>query len=497
MSSVKTLVPVLLLSVGCAPQSAEVVSGSFVAFFSERVSASLGKEEVDPTDFDTNYTVDCRDAGYYLQEQVWNGSAAVPDEFAAAGQFACRSDERDFRLEDSIGCGPQAAAVPNGFSYCGEDGRDGTDYAQYPAENEVWINQAGFRVVTEELEPWRGEAVITAEGDLQIGFHHRLPGGADFRFTFTIDPDFQPTRCDVQDDLSVKAAPFDGDWIENWSEELPRILDRNERYRAAFEHMEPFLEDGRLFFLNGQSFQRNPRSPDDAWSLPDQYEAGTARGKISEELLIQRQSIWAFPFVYAAVDDPADDGEDAPPPPFETQDLWFCDYDPEDTSENPACQNYQPEIRSVFEADSRFEPDPGSRFPDLNTMEAFIEETADRTANELRRVLRPVNGEDPIYEYRPLTHMNRWRPRDVPPAGFDGWGEMHYNYVVFSGDSELEVGGAAEGAFTLALEAQDSWTQVFVKGRFVIDRIRQDRWVTEDLRESKAEENDVELCFQQ
>ena len=430
MPSIKNLVPLLFLA-ACAPQSAELQNGSYVAFMAEGTSLSLSKGEVDPSLYETSYNLDCRD-------------------------FENAQDRNLFQLEDPIPCG-----------------------ATFPTEHELWANDAGFRVVTEELEPWRGEAFIGAEGDMQIGFHHRVPGGADMRFLMVVDPNFQPTTCVPSGDGTVSVEPLDGDWIENWSTELDTIASANGGVDPAFAHLEPYLDGGRLFFLNGTSYQVNPLNADpssgnDFWLLPDQFEAGATRGKIAEELLLMRQSIWGRPMVYQVVEDEED--EDAAP--FEQTDLWWCRLNEGDNPNNAEC---------AFPA----------LYDDMDDLENEVTTVADETYQEYRRMFRPVNGEDPVFEYRPITHLNRWREPDGVPAGFDGWGEMHYNYVVFSGDSDLEVGGFAEGAFSLQLEAVDSDTRVILKGQFVIESIKKDRWTTADLRAEKAEENDVELCFQQ
>lgn len=434
MQSAKNVVPFLLLA-ACAPNSAVLESGKYVALFSEGTSLSLGKEEVDPTnaEFTHSYNLDCRE---------WEDERT----------------RRQLELEDGIPCGPLDPENENGG-----------------AVHEVWVNEAGFRVVSEDLEPWRGEAFIGAEGDLQIGFHHRLPGGADMRFIFTVDPDFQPTACEPTEDGGVVREPLDGDWIEAWSEELRYIADQDDEYQQAFTHMSDYLDDGQFFFLNATSYQINPRSVNDFWFLPDQFEAGAAQAKLSEELMIMRQSVWAFPWVYEELDDPT--GDTYTQPPFNETALWWCDLEEGVNPNNASCLN--------------------SWYSDMDELEADVRLTSDEVAAEMRRMFRPVNGEDPIMEYRPVAHVNRWREPDGVPAGFDGWGELHYNYVVFSGDSNLEVGGRAEGAFSLSFEAIDSFSHMFLQGRFVIERIKRDRWVTADLRQLKAEENGVDLCFQQ
>ena len=256
-----------------------------MALFSEGTSLSLGKEEVDPNhpDWEHSYNLDCRE---------WED----------------RATRRELELEDAIPCGPLAIDP--------ENDRDG-------AVHEVWVNEAGYRVVSQQLEPWRGEAFIGAEGDMQIGFHHRLPGGADMRFLFAIDPDFQPTSCEPTDDGGVQREVLDGDWIANWSEELQYIQEQDDEYQAAFAHMADYLDNGQLFFMNATSYQINPRAVNDFWFIPDQWEAGASRAKLSEELMIMRQSVWAYPWVYEELDDPT--GDTNTQPPFNETALWWCE----------------------------------------------------------------------------------------------------------------------------------------------------------------------------
>ena len=383
-------------------------SGSYVAFLSEGTSLSLAKGEVDPAhpDWTNSYDLDCRD-------------------------FADAETRELLELEDPIPCG--------GDLYDDDPNADNVDRL-----HETWIPQAGYRVLhLDDITTWRGEAVITAEGDLQIGFHHRMPGGADFRFIFAVDPDFQPTTCDPDGSGGVTTKPLDGDWIASWSDELRNISNLSDDEQLAYAHMADYADDGKLFFLNSQSYQVNPRQVADFWSLPDQFEAGAARAKISEELLIQRRSVWAFPRVYAQVDDPTGSEDFSP---FSNLDLWWCELEEGADPASSSC-------------------DPTSQYSDMDDLEDQVLTTAGKTYDELERAFRPGNV-DPVFRFRPMTHLNRWRSPDGVPAGFDGWGEMHYNYVVFSGDSLLEAGGSAEGAFSLSFEAVDSFSQVFIHGTF-------------------------------
>ena len=60
--------------------------------------------------------------------------------------------------------------------------------------------------------------------------------------------------------------------------------------------------------------------------------------------------------------------------------------------------------------------------------------------------------------------------------------------------SDLSVGGSASGKFFLVFDAIDSYSRFFVSGEFNVDRIKKDRWTTDDLNAIKIEENGTVLC---
>lgn len=409
----RTLAPSLLtaLLAGCAPQTAQLIDGSYIAFLSDGTSLSLAKEEIDPADYSGSYNVDCR-------------------------EFETPEDEEALKLEDPIAiCGPNV----------------------WPPQHEEWAVQSGFRVVHEDLAPWRGEAIITSEGDLQITFHHRAPGGADIRWAFSVDPKFQPTTCAPG---SSDIIDLDGDWIENWSTELDWLAGQDDETLAAFEHMEPYFDGGRLFFLNAFGYQLNPSDVDDFWTLPQQWLSGATQGKFSEEFIEGRTPRFGEPYVYNYVE------VASTPPEITEAEIWYCDMEAgADPLDSTCMQNRETRVRTVVS--------------EIRT--------------ELDRLMTD-DDDNQYYHYEPIAHFNTWRVPDGLPPGLDGWAEMHYNYVVFSGDSDLTEGGRAEGAFSLVLDAQDSTSRVFLKGRFEVPKIKKDRWTTADLRADKIEESGVTLC---
>lgn len=416
--------PILLLAAACTPNNLVLTSGSYVAFIADGSSLSLQKGEVVPEDFPIHYNVDCREG------------------------------------EDDI-------ILPDPIKVCGAE--------NWPPTNEVWAAQSGYKVVKEDLDPWRAEALITSEGDLQLAFHHRILGGADSRFIMSIDPDFGPTHC-VQTAEGPVREPLDGDWIGEWSKELDWIQENKADYPGAFDHMEPYL-DGRLFFMNAYSFQYDPRNPDGRdWDLPNEWTSGAAQGKFSEEDLFHRPTRYGDPRIYNALD--VSGSTETQYLGIEANDLFWCDLEPGADPTTDPCM--------VVDQDTTTTPVEG--------LEQRVRRTQLETFVELDRLFTPDKDADPIFAYAPLGHLNYWRAADGLPAGFDGWGQLEYDYIVFSSDSVIEPGGHAKGAFTMVFDAGLSQTRVFVKGTFEIENIKKDHWVAPDLPEIKLGENGAELC---
>jgi hypothetical protein len=423
MSNYRTAAPVALslALAACAPQSAILTEGEYTAFIASTNSISLLKDTVDPADYPdaggTTFNVDCR-------------------------EFESKEDRESLELPDAL-------------DICGQ--------AQWPPEYETWATQNGYYVVQESMEPWRGQAIITGEGDIQIAFHQRLPGGADFRFILAVDPDFGPVTC-KNDGGDYAHVRRDGDWVAEWSKELSNIADLPDDLQAKYPHLQG-LEDGSLYFLNADGYQFDPKAAvntDTIWSLPREWLAGAAQGKFSEENLFHRAPRYGEPEVYNFVATASETYATGA-----ADDMFFCELaEGEDPAENPC----------------------------IAELDTHLTDILDGTAKELDRMTTPTGADEPVLNYLPIRHLNNWRPADGLAPGFDGWGELNYSYVAFSKNSVLEVGGSAEGAFAVVLEAVDSQTKVFVQGKFEIPKIRRDKWTALDLEKESLENSGNQLC---
>ena len=252
-----------LLAAACAPQSATIVEGEYTAFLAASNSITFQRKIFTPEDFERGFYLDCRD-------------------FEDA-----KDDDENEQLR--LGEGPGTAANQR-IAICLGDGAAGS---QWPPSQETWMADDGFMVIGEALDPWRGEAIITSEGDVQMTFHQRLPGGEDFRFAFVIDPDFQPKECvEKEDGSGVEHRPIDGDWVENWSADLTEEEG-----------------GGRLFYLNASAYQFDPESvylhngepatkDIRRWFLPNEWLGGHAEAKFGDDRAILRTTRYGEPAAY-------------------------------------------------------------------------------------------------------------------------------------------------------------------------------------------------------
>lgn len=430
ISGLSPLLASALLAPACAPQSAQLVEGDFTGFLSVSDSLTAFKgnipvgEDAEGT-WERYHTVDCRDFE----------TAETP------------AENEQLRL-------------PGRLQICRGD--DGVGNADWPPRHETWLDGRGFHVFGETLDPWRGEAILTSEGDLQIGFHHRLPGGVDFRFIFVVNPNFQPRACVQREDgEGTELIDVDGDWVGNWSRGL---------------------NGGQRFYLNGASFMWDPIQAKEntsgqnpvQWFLPNWWLAGYGGGRIGDDDLRIRSARYARPELYLA----AEEDELTGGPAVTFNDLLFCDVpDLPDCDANPsACEA----LLAGAEACTG----------QVNAASSITE----RIRSEYQLVRVPDAEGLPVFE--PQVEDNRWRPfapRDA--SSLSRWVEIHYNYVDFDEDIRgLEPGDSVSGTFHLILDALDSGNVMMVRGRFDVPRVRRDRWTTDYLPPILVERNETELC---
>jgi hypothetical protein len=127
-----------------------------------------------------------------------------------------------------------------------------------------FLDQDGYYALKGTLEPWRTEAILTGEGELQLAFHQNIEG-EDWQMIWTIDPDFKPETCVSTEDGEAESVPVHGlSWVEQWS------LD----------------EDGYdIYYINAGAFH-SPDRGSTLWYYPSDWVPGSAYAKfIGEEFL--------------------------------------------------------------------------------------------------------------------------------------------------------------------------------------------------------------------
>jgi hypothetical protein len=236
-----SMLTVLALLVGCNPQDAEV-SGTYVAYLANEGSENVIRLErfgvpVSEQAADLSLTpVDCRDLDYLRED-------AETTEEADAAVAAERLPGVDYDAE----------------CLDAEGNRKEPSYFTWLNQYSYWKSESAFGPDA-ALEPWRSEAVLTTEGDLQLTVHMKIPGMGDMRFGWVIDPSFAPMECTDVDGASAE-VPVDGDWLAGWSEG----------------------EEGTLWFINGGSYQINPSDNGEAWYLPPEWQAAYSFARFVDE----------------------------------------------------------------------------------------------------------------------------------------------------------------------------------------------------------------------
>lgn len=431
----------VLFATACEPKNAKLSAGDFAAFLATD-SLTLFRESLKVEDFATSYAIDCRDF-----------ETGENDRLRLDGRLeVCPGDPGVVESEPAV--------IVNGQVV-----REAVQ-GDWPPEHEAWLNNGGFQVVSDVLEPWRGEAVITSEGDVQIGFHQRLPGGEDFRFMVAVDPNFNPRRC-VQEGQDLNFEPIDGNWLENWSDGF----------------------DGTMYFLNGAEFHYAPeevrqgeedpvRYTAQPWFIPEEWRAGFAAGQFADDRLRVRSARYARPAAYVGVDNQGLLSSGAPP--ILRSDLFYYGYD--------AVYGDGPEeLGEVVGADVA-----AAR---VDAQTEIVDEIAGEIMAEYRKMEVPLaEDSDGLPSIRPIVHNNDWRVHDGNPAGFDGWVALNYSWIRFDSSSVLEKGGSATGEFSILFDAEDNQSRVMVRGSFEVSRFKRDTWVTEFIPDAKFEENGNTIC---
>jgi hypothetical protein len=505
--------------IGCAPQDAKV-SGDWFVWLAANSSATVDEDKLDisgATIFECSNrgwdTEKCewkdgyigqKRGGYSNDDRYIGGDCRMnngycddndcSDSADAAKRFdplegSCDVQYEDLYLEDigDIDCSG------NEEKCCTEpDVEDFTDDCEdvVNADFHEWLSEDGYYGMTGDLNQWRSEAIINSEGDLQLTVHVDLGDGQDFRFHFTIDPDFEPIECseEVTDDGETPRAvvtKVDGsNWVDEWSED----------------------EEGyRIYYLNAGAFQVNPNDSDNWWYLSRDMLSGYGFAKFAAEEFSSHPTDYGNYDLdgngpgFVGVSDheaPDIDGyqdaiEDLCNSVYRDECIFNqIDNDGDGYAEvDGDCDDATADITP---ADCPFvdeEDKPLSWQDEMVVMAGASKTVADSQADQYNRRGRII---DPKFQHK--IEDNFWRPIDKTVTGLDGWMEVHSSWVRLKHGSEIKDGGDVTGDFQIFYDGAESGSRLLVRGEFKTRRLRADRWGYDVLEDQKRDENNTEYC---
>lgn len=431
---------------GCAPDDANV-KGDWFAWLATQSSATVDEGNLS---FDDATVFECSGRGWNAETCDFDigyigpkGKGYSDTDRFIGGACPRTNSAGNFNPDDGTCNGDYTSA-------CDED-----DIAGFQEECDelralefnTWIVDDGYYGLSGDIKPWRTEALLNAEGDLQLTVHVELPAkdekdaeDQDFRFNFSIDPDFNPLDCLEDEEGNAYVDHRDGsNWVDEWSED----------------------EEGhRIYYLNSGAYQVNPNDSGNTWYLSNDMLSGFGITKFAAEEAYSR---------------PTDYGHyqlDGTGPSFlavenhETPDL--SGYDDKYAE---LCQKVGANCEGVVLTDD----------PDSYTW-----------AEEMVDVLGASVDGEPRFEHK--VEKNDWRPIDSTISGLDGWMEVHSSWVRLKTGQTVAEGETVEGDFQILYEGAEGGSRVMIRGEFKIDELPVDRWGYEILEDAKRAESGNEYC---
>lgn len=501
---------VLALLTGCDPHDA-TVTGEYAIYFAQATSDNLVRlhdaYNVDDCDYtQTDPLSDSIDTDQIFKDECWTKKVEAEKKFQDDYKLTpldCRYygskpyNGNAIRTRDTIipGWEEEYEAQccvesfdddpdndPDGSLFTprekDENGRDtgpyNPDCTLRSADYMRWLDDKAYYLNTGKVTTYREEALITAEGDLQLTVHMNTPFG-DVRFGWVVKPDYDPQQCATVDGKVTNEPLFgDADVLKNWSAD----------------------EDGKtLFNINAGTYQVNPFKGDDYWYFDPKWAAASGFSRFGDE------DAYVYSTDYQEYLD--DQGVYVP--------FWVSTND-----DGRITGGYGEATNASFhELNCGANDDTCNLkdYPDFVQMmkDNFINGGTDEDGNEVE----PVNNE--LQNFGRLSRDdfpldikiedNSWRVtapgKGDDAAGLDNWVGVNASWVRFDADIDTLKGlqpGAQDkplkGDFQLYLtSAATSGSVWFFHGTFEIDTIERDTWgYSPELDELKRDENDTTEC---
>lgn len=400
------LMSALALLVGCNPQDAEV-NGQFALYLDAKSSENIRRLDArnpvaNRLDALELTPVDCRPLVDREEERLdgvdYQADCGAADE--ATGEWAAGE--------------PEWMTWLTGYPYYLRQGEFGTD---------------------KELAPWRTEAVLTSEGDLQLTVHVRMEPFGDFRFGWVVDPDFQPQACVDGEGESQWSQIDDGSWLEHWSTG----------------------ESGTLWHLTAGSYQLNPRATEsyDYWIFPREWSAGYSFSRFGDEEFTGRATDYLDP-LYVPIYHGTYGNSGGTLPYDNAYADWLAEVDTALAESN--------ELATLGK----------SSFPIVYKLE------------------------DNAWRWEDETDTDGDGAADDPTAaGLEDWIGVSTSWVRIDNPDAIQLDNTepVTGDFQIYLETASASSKALVSGSFSITKIREDVWGYDPtLEEIKAEDNGTPEC---
>ena len=459
---------------GCAPDHADV-DGDWFAWLAAGSSPTIQEDELSMSDATI---FECSGRG-------WDADTCMFDPGYIGPKMGGFSDSDEF-------IGGACAQMNDAGNYNPNDGKcDGAyaedctaeDVAAFTAEcDEIrsleknrWIIDDGYYALTGDLDAWRSEALINSEGDLQLTIHVDLGDDQDFRYVWSIDPDFAPDDCLENEDGELYRAFSDGSsWVQEWSED----------------------EDGNLvYYLNAGSYQVDPTDSENSWYLSDDMVAGYSHAKFAAEEFSSHPGEYGH---YDLDGSPLPWGTDALSGGTLAGGFLGVDVDGHAGGIGFAGANDYVDWHEQYQAnfESLCATVKGAKC-------ANFDGSSDKLTWEEEMVLalgavKDSNGDgilddgDARFEHK--IEGNMWRPIDNTISGIDGWMEVHSSWVRLKTGQTVAPDETVAGDFQIFFEGSEAGSRLLVRGAFEITELDMDRWGYDILEDVKREENGTPYC---
>ena len=410
-----------LTLIGCAPQDA-TVDAHWFTWLAANSSPSVDERTIESM-LEKSTAFECSGRGWDNDEKEWESGYIGPgNEFITTAETiggACSS-------EDS-GCDEDALAAQ-----C-ED----VNNAYY----HTFLQDDGYFAMQGAVEPYRTEAYLNSENDFQLTVHQQLDNGEDFRFHFSIAPDFAPIECVTEGEGAVTQYVDDAEWVNQWSDN----------------------EDGyQIYYLNAFSYQLNPSDTDDYWYLINDWNSGSGSAKFSSD------EFFSMPVEYGDYEHITAYESGARDTLFSNSGHFLAVADRTDLENSAVADTY-----SAYATE--------------------LEQYAESWAEEMSNVAG-ASSDNGNFAFTHKTEDNMWRPLDTGLSGLDGWMELHHSWVRIEDGATFEPGSRVAGDFQIMMNGIDSGSRLVVIGSFVVEELREDPWGYPFLEDGLRDQNGTDFC---